>query len=188
MSKNPPPRPDNETDARQAIELDPHSAQAYYHLGLLLAEIPARADEAEAAYRRAIELEPENARYVYRLALWLHEHSQCFAEAEIAYRRAIALAPNDPFVYGGLVSLLVQQSRWDEALSFAADMRKLLTASENWYGLATLVSILGNVNATLDSLKRAASGTNFNREWAQRDPDLAAIRDDPRFDEIVGSG
>lgn len=187
MSKDLLRRPDNETEARKAIELDPHSAQAYYHLGLLLAELPVHAREAEAAYRQAIELEPDNARYVYRLALWLHEHSGRFAEAEIAYRRAIALAPNDPFVYGGLVSLLMQQSRRAEAHTFATDMRALLTASENWYGLATLDSMLGNVNAALDSLRMAAGRPNFNRKWARSDPDLAATRNDPRFDEIVGS-
>jgi tetratricopeptide (TPR) repeat protein len=187
MSKDLPHRPDNESEARQAIERNPHSAQTYYHLGLLLAQAPARASETEAAYRRAIELAPDNARYVYRLALWLHENAQRLAEAESAYRRAIALAPTDPFVYGGLVSLLMQQARHSDALTIGAEMRTLLTASENWYGLAALDAILGNVDVAIDHLRKAASGANFNRKWARNDPDLAALRDDPRFDEIVGS-
>ena len=187
MSKDIPHRPDNETDARKAIELNPHSALAYYNLGLLLAQDPARLSETEAAYRKAIELEPDSARYIYRLGLLLHEDLQRFEEAEFAYRRAIALAPDDPFFYGGLVSLLIQQSRRLDALALSEKMRALLKADENWYGLATLDAILGNLNAAIEYLRKAVSGGNFNREWARRDPDLASIRDDPRFDEIVGS-
>jgi tetratricopeptide (TPR) repeat protein len=168
------------------IELNPHSPQAYYNLGRLLAQDPTRAGEAEAAYRQAIELQPTNAGYVYRLGLFLHENLQRFQEAESAYHRAIALAPDDPFVYGGLVSLLMQHSRRAEALTLSRTMRGLLDASQNWYGLATLDAILGNVNEALDYLRKAAGETNFNRTWAQNDPDLAALRDDSRFAEIIG--
>lgn len=187
MSKEIPRRPDNETDARQAIELDPQSGLAYYHLGLLLAQDPTRLDETEAAYRQAVALESESARYVYRLGLLLHENLHQLTEAESAYRRAIALAPEDPFVYGGLVSLLMQQARLVEALAPSQKMRALLEAQANWYGLATLDAILGNVNTALDHLQQAASAGNLNREWAYNDPDLAAIRADPRFAAIIGS-
>ena len=47
--------------ALEAIERDPKSAVAYYHLGILLEEI--RGDEAgaETAYRKACELDPQYA-------------------------------------------------------------------------------------------------------------------------------
>ena len=178
---------DNENSARKSIELNPHSATAYYDLGLLLAQDPARLSEAEAVYRKAIELEPNNARYVYRLGLLLHEDLNQLEEAESAYRRSITLAPNDPFFYGGLLSLLIQGSRRTEALVLAGKMRPLLNDSENWYGLATLDAILGNVDAAIEHLRKAVGKAGFNSEWARRDPDLAALHADPRFDEIVGS-
>ena len=187
MSNEIPRRPDNETDARAAIERNPQSGLAYYHLGLLLAQDPTRLDETEAAYRQAVALEPENPRYIYRLGLFLHENLQRLDEAERAYRRAIALAPADPFVYGGLVSLLMQQARRSDALALSQQMRALLEAQANWYGLATLDAILGNGNTALEHLQQAANGENFNREWARIDPDLAAIRDDPRFAAIVSN-
>src|SRR5262245_37520084 len=133
--------PEAETAARKAIEVDPYSAIAYYNLGLLLAPEATRASEAETAFRQAIELEPNNAPYLYRLALLLHEKLDRFAEAERAYYRAIELAPDDPYYYGGLVSLLVQQSQQSEALALSTKMRTLLKARENWYGLATLEAI-----------------------------------------------
>ena len=179
--------PDSEIPARKAIERNPHSAIAYYNLGLLLAQDPERIVETEAAYRKAIELEPNNPRYIYRLGLLLHEDLHQLEEAESAYRRAITLAPEDPFFYGGLLSLLMQQSRRTEALVLGRKMRPLLDASENWYGLATLDSILGNVNAAIEHLRKAAGKEDFNSEWACKDPDLASLHADPRFGEIVGS-
>jgi tetratricopeptide (TPR) repeat protein len=187
MTNDIPRMPEDETAARKATEVHPHSAIAYFNLGFLLAQDSARASEAETAYRRAIALEPNNARYAYRLGLLLHENLHRFAEAEIAYRRAIELAPDDPFYYGGLVSLLVQQSRHSDALVPSTQMRALLTANENWYGLATLDAILGNVGAALGFLRRASREATFDPQWARDDPDLASIRADPRFEEIVGS-
>jgi tetratricopeptide (TPR) repeat protein len=179
--------PEGEAAAREATELDPNNAIAYYKLEGLLAKDHARTSEAEAAYRKAIELEPHNARYVYRLGLLLHEKLNRFAEAESAYRRAIELAPGDPFYYGGLVSLLVERSRRSEALALAAQMRALLSATEQRYGLATLDSILCNVEAAIEHLRKAAQADNFDRAWARIDPDLASIRADPRIDEILGN-
>ncbi len=177
---------DDEAAARNAIELAPHNAAGWYSLGLLLAQDPARAREAEAAQRKAIALEPNNARYVYRLGLLLHENLQRYEEAEAAYRHAIDLAPDDPFCYSGLVSLLIQQNRRADALAVVEKMRALLSAGEQWYGLAALDSLLGNIDAAIEFLKKAAREDNFNRTWATRDPDLELIRSDPRFGAIVG--
>jgi tetratricopeptide (TPR) repeat protein len=178
---------ESEATFRKAIELDPLSARTHYNLGFFLAQDPKRVSEAGAAYRKAIELEPTNPLYIYRLALLLHENLHSLKEAEIAYGQAIALSPEDPFFYGGLIRLLVQQNRPAEALPFSEKMRALLVAGENWYGLATLEAILGNVEAALEYLTQAAGEAKFDRQWARNDPDLLSIRDDPRFDEIIGS-
>lgn len=175
-----------EAAARKAIELDPGSAAAYYNLGLLLSDDPARASEAKAVLEKATALDPSNPRYFYRLGLILHENLHSFAEAENAYRRAIALAPDNPYYYGGFISLLVQQSRRAEVVEQSITMRASLHASENWYGMAALDAILGNVDAAFDALEKAAAAPNFNRQWARKDPDLALIRSDPRFETIVG--
>lgn len=179
-------QPADEAAARQAIELNPQAALAYYHLGRLLAQQPDRVHEAEAVYRRASELEPTDARFIYRLGLLLHERLQRFTEAEAAYRQAIALAPEEPFVYGGLVSLLVQQARHPEALALGAKMRALLTAREQWYGLATLDALLGHTEAALEALRQAARSANFDRDWARTDPDLASLHGHPSFEDIIG--
>jgi tetratricopeptide (TPR) repeat protein len=78
------------------------------------------------------------------------------------------------------------QPRRPEALALAAQMRALLTAAELWYGLATLNALLGNTDAAIEHLRQAANQGKIDREWARIDPDLASIRHDPRFGEIVG--
>jgi len=178
---------ESEDTFRKAIEDNPENAFAHYHLGMLLAQDPRRLREAEAAYRTAIALEPNNAQYIYRLGLLLHENLHRLEDAEIAYRQAIAVAPDDPFFYSGLISLLVQQSRQAEAMTFSEKMWAMLSATENWYGLAALDAILGNTEAAIGYLRQAAYNVNFNRHWARNDPDLSSIRNDPRFDEIIGS-
>jgi predicted O-linked N-acetylglucosamine transferase (SPINDLY family) len=186
MPKSIPSVPDVEADIRKGIEENPQNAKAYYDLGYLLAQNPARTSEAETAYHQAIALEPNNAKYIYRLGLLLHDHLHRFGEAEIAYHRAVELAPENPFYYGGLISLLVQQSRRSEALVLSIKMRALLNAGETWYGLATLDAILGNADAAFESLVKATRANKIDREWARNDPDLASIRSDPRFDDIIG--
>ena len=182
------PVTDAEAAIRQSIHRDPQNAACFYQLGLLLEQDASRSGEAEAAYRRALTLEPTNPRHVYRLGLLLHELLKRPDEAEVAYHKAIALAPDDAFYYGGLVSLLIQQSRRAEAVEIGNRMRALLEARAQWYGLAALEAILGNVDTALVALGKAAQEAGFNRDWAQRDPDLANIRSDQRFGEIVGGG
>lgn len=176
---------ESEEALRKAIELDPENASAYYQFGLFLAQDSTRLSTAQAAYQRAIELEPDNPQYIYRLGLLLHENLHLLEQAEVAYRQSIALAPDEPFFYSGLISLLVQQSQYAEAEPFSVKMRTMLSATENWYGLATLDAILGNTEKAIEYLRQAARGANFNRQWARDDPDLASIRNNPRFDEIV---
>src|SRR5690349_2499175 len=98
---------------------------------------------------------------MYRLGLLLHENLHRFEDAEIAYRQAIALAPDDVFYYGGLISLLVLESRRSEALELSIKMRAMLNASRNWYSLATLDAILGNNEAAIRYLRQVAGEANF---------------------------
>ncbi len=176
---------DDESSLRLALALDPSDAQAYFNLGRILARDALRRSEAETAFLRAIQLQPSNPHFIYRLALLLHEHLNRHVEAETAYRRAVDLAPQEPYFYGGLICLLVQLSRRSDALVLADKMRELLIAKDNWYGLATLDAILGNTEAAITNLHKAAQSQGFNAAWAKIDPDLASLQDDPRFNAIV---
>ena len=186
MANNVSRTSNDEISLRKAIELDPQTASNHFDLGYFLSQDPSRLHESEASYCQAIKLEPNNARYIYRLGLLLQESMHSHMEAESAYRRAIELEPANAYFYGGLVGLLVQQSRQSDALEVGAIMRELLNANEQWYGLATLDAMLGNIDAAVESLKKAALKPGFKCDWARIDPDLASIRSHEGFIEIVG--
>ena len=52
--------------------------------------------------------------------------------------------------------------------------------------LACLESLAGNFIAAFEALQNAAREEEFDKVSAWHDPDLQAIRDDHRFEEIVG--
>lgn len=55
-----------------------------------------------------------------------------------------------------------------------------------WYNLACSHSLKGTVEAGLQALARALERGYRDVEWMLRDPDLMALRRDPRFMELIG--
>lgn len=75
--------------------------------------------------------------------------------------------------------------RADESAKFAVQARALIK-SDDWYNVACLESVCGNMDAAIENLRRVAEDKEFDCAWAKRDPDLEWIRADPRFKEVVG--
>jgi tetratricopeptide (TPR) repeat protein len=78
---------------RKVIELDASYPEAYFNLGLLLADEGQNA-EAESLLRRATELDPNSSRAHGRLGILLHEQG-IYSEAESEFRRAVEIDPTD---------------------------------------------------------------------------------------------
>ena len=53
------------------------------------------------------------------------------------------------------------------------------------YNVACLCSVAGEVDRAVELVQGAVAAGFGNREWLERDPDLTAIRDDPRFQAIL---
>ena len=97
----------------EPFDNDPNSAQAYYNLGNLLAELN-RPEEAEAAFRGAIEKDPNDAAAYSNLG-WLLKNLNRPEEAEAAFRQAIAKDPDLALAYSNLGLLLRKLKRLEEA-------------------------------------------------------------------------
>ncbi|MEO0651520.1 MAG: hypothetical protein AAFZ65_12670, partial [Planctomycetota bacterium] len=72
-------------------------------------------------------------------------------------------------------------------------LRDVEPSPELYYNLACTHALLGDVDQALDFLQRelesprmSAGARARQRAWARDDPDLAALRGDPRFDALVG--
>lgn len=78
---------------RKVIELDASYAEAYFNLGVLLAD-EGQNVEAERLLRRATELDRNSSRAHGRLGILLHEQGR-YSEAESELRRTIEIDPTD---------------------------------------------------------------------------------------------
>ena len=79
---------------RKAIELDQTYEEAYFNLGLLLAD-SGKNEEAEGLLRKATQLDPDFGKAHGRLGIVLQELGR-YPEAEIEFRRALEIDPTDP--------------------------------------------------------------------------------------------
>ena len=101
------------------------------------------------------------------------------------HERAVQLQPDSGMCHASLSSVLRKLGREPQAAEHLARARELM-ADESDYNKACLESIAGNVDAALEHLARALERAPGMRAWAARDLDLASIRDDARFRELVG--
>jgi superkiller protein 3 len=170
---------------QQAIALDPKYADAHYGLGNVYRDLGQHAAALEA-FQQAIALDPKDADPHYGLGN-VYSLLGHIDEARDAYQRAVEL---DPEAYGsmaGLARLERQAGNSEQATSWAARVRQLLPEG-NYYDLACLESIAGNVDVALDALRLALERREASLVWTQQDPDLDFIRDDPRFQALIGEG
>jgi Tfp pilus assembly protein PilF len=105
------------TDAfKHAVELDPKFTRAWLMLGVVYMA-SGQSDPALSALRTAIDTDPKQiiARRTYALAL---AHLRRPDEAVDAWRDALKIAPDDPRANTEIGTILMQQKRYSEALSY----------------------------------------------------------------------
>ncbi|MHC4992362.1 MAG: tetratricopeptide repeat protein [Planctomycetota bacterium] len=98
----------------QALDAAPNEARWWYNLATVYRERGAT-DEAMAAMSRAARLEPDYAPARWWPGYWLLERGE-LDEAEAAFRTALAVEPGGGAGSVGLVRVLLQQGRPEEAL------------------------------------------------------------------------
>ena len=171
-----------QAEYRVAIAADPQYAKAHYNLGVLL-DNQGRQEEAEAEYRAAIAVDPQDARAHSNLGVLLREAGKprdALPFAKKSYELDPRFAPCLNLA-GTYLELGDEENGWH----FLIEARELATP-DDWYNLACLESLFGNLDTAFDHLRRAFEEKKEHTRLAWRDPDLAALRRDPRFEEIMG--
>jgi len=167
----------------QAIALDPKDAYPHNGLGNMYSAL-GRHEEAVAAYEQAIALDPQDATphnglgTVYR-DLGRHE------EAIVAYQQAIALDPQNATSHASLAACYRKLGQEAEYQTQVHKTQQLIVG-ESEYNRACFAAICGQVDEALALLEAALAKRQVSLEWARRDPDFDFIRDDPRFQALVG--
>jgi serine/threonine protein kinase/Flp pilus assembly protein TadD len=187
-------REGREEEAIQAFEtvhrLDPKQFEACYIHARLRFQ---RGEMAEAA--RLFELatgahEDYQARF---FAAQAYAALGRAAEAEAAYRRALEvtnqhleLNPDDARAATMKAVSLCRLGRRAEGLEWADRARSLDPADGAvLYNVACLYALEGASDLAIDSLDKALKAGFGTRDWIAHDPDLDALRDNPRFKALA---
>ena len=133
---------------KTVLDVSPHSAPSYYHLGLRYL----RNDEVEAAMdalQQAIRLRPDDAAAHLFLGL-AYTSSGTYTKPPLAYQRATVLNPTDPQAYNYLGLAYHQQQRYRDAIT----AYRHAIARQSDYALA-----YANLGASYEALGKVQRGT-----------------------------
>jgi len=118
-------------------------------LGLYLGEQRERLADAAAALDAAWQLDPANRQARYNAAVSHHQMGDVQA-AEERYRSGMDMHPNDLAFKEGLIALLMQEDRWEEASVLNQEMREAMPGQTQFLERQALI----------ESQLRSAARTN----------------------------
>jgi ketosteroid isomerase-like protein len=111
-----------------------------------------------------------------------------WAEAEAAYREFVTAHPGNAFAWNRLGTSQVQQRRYSEAVK---SLERAIAVggggAVDFYNLACAYALAGDADQALDSVERAIGAGLRRREQYETDPDLASLRELPRFRTLMES-
>ncbi|CAN5841619.1 hypothetical protein BH18ACI5_BH18ACI5_24260 [soil metagenome] len=194
----------------RSIELNPEAGYSYLQLGLLLAW-EGQYDRAEDVCRRAVELQEQYISGNAGLQIvgahsrlgYVHYLRGHYQEALRSYEREMAFIGSSDHALRErtqielnmkIGSVYFRQGKTDEASRHfnralkAFDARVARGADDPFtrYYIAALLAMRGERDKAIDSLRHVAEKfPALTAARAQRDPDLALLRDDPAFQQLL---
>jgi serine/threonine protein kinase/tetratricopeptide (TPR) repeat protein len=180
-----------EQEFETAMKLDPKLFEAAYWYGRAL-EGAGRFQEAAKMYERAQLLRPED----YQAPSFLAQAYKALGmkeESVAADRRAIRLMhdrlelnPSDARAANLLAATYASFGETDKAVDYAD--RSLAIDPDDamlLYNVCCTYTLLGRTEDAIGCLERAVDKGFGHKEWLDHDPDLNALRDNPRFQAIM---
>ena len=176
-----------------AIALDPRQFEARYFYGRQCFQ---RGRPAEAARWFEDAARVQDSVEACFFAAQAYEAAARHEEAARAYRRALAVAtrhlelhPDDPRAATMRAVSLCRLGEPAEGLEWARRALELDPGDAGVrYNVACLFALEGRRDEALECLEECIRLGFGNREWIARDPDLASLRDTPRFRALLENG
>ena len=180
-----------EFEFRKAMRLGPRLFEPYYYFARNC-YAQGRLEDAVAWFEQAGKVSPEDYQAPMLLASALNGLG-LKPEAHAAYRRGLAAAekhlelhPGDARAWyfgANALSQLNEPSRsfeWAErALALEGEEPQVL------YNVACVYALLGQSDKAVDCLEKSITHGWGQREWIEHDPDLAVLRNHPRFLALI---
>ena len=158
--------------------------KAWDTLGKLLKDA-GEFDEAVVAFQRAISICPNKDLYHYHLGL-VFAAQKNHEKAIDAFQKVVEINPGYTLAHCALAGSYRRLGRDTEANThIKAALPRLDVETE--YNRACFEAICGNTDRAIELLKQALDLKQTSPEWVRGDPDLDFIRDDPRFQALVGA-
>ncbi len=170
-----------------AIQADPSRPEARYYY--------ARACLQQGRHEEAARLcrEANRVREDYQSAFFAAQASEASGNAGEDYRTALEVVerhmemnPDDPRAATMRAVCLARAGRREEGLHWARQALAIdpLDAGVR-YNVACLYAVEGAHEEALDCLEAVVAAGFRNREWMERDPDLASLRESSRFRSLM---
>lgn len=181
-----------EAEFEKAVELDPENYDAWYFYGRAKVHEGAL-EKAQELFERAAKVRPEDYQSMLLLPQLYHSTGDPEREQETAregIRRARAqleINPDDNRALNMGAFALMRLGEREEALEWmGASVEKAPMDSIVQYNAACLYALAGEIEKSLDCLEHCYLKVgSLNREWLMHDSDLDAVRDHPRFAQIL---
>jgi len=183
-----------ELEFEKAIELDPTSFDAWYFFGRDKVH-EGELKRAVRLFERAAQVRPEDYQSVLLQSQLWHSLGDSKREMETARRgieRAqvvLELNPDDNRAYNmGAFALLRIGEREEAEKWMKTSLENAPGDSIVQYNAACFHALAGNIEQSLDCLENCYLRVgNLNREWLLHDSDLDAVREHPRFADILAA-
>ena len=180
-----------ERDFRMAMRLGPRLFEPYYFYARNC-YAQGKFEDAVAWFEQASRVSPEDYQAPMLLASALNGLG-LKAEAHAAYRRGLTAAEKHLELHPGDARALYFGAN---ALSQLNDEEKSMEWAERalelegeepqvLYNVACVYALLGEADKAVDCLEKSITHGWGQREWMEHDPDLAPVRDHPRFRALM---
>ena len=168
------------------VRLDPAAHVVVSYNRALIFIFKGQLQEAMSELDQATASEPNNPLLKTFRALTLYYMGET-DKATAVLREVVEQNPNMHGVRPFLAMCLSAQGRHDEARAEITDAvkRNAVVDADIAYSLGSVYALEGEPDQAFEWLERSVSLGNENRPSFEHDPNLASLRDDPRFKELI---